>query len=198
MLNRLIPIIRHMMKRILININAIMIGFGGTSDGMNSWLISNWHRLPARPGGHWQCFTLVIDVRKQIPFLKYIVSDCKTEFKIIHLWPRSGWQIRSRLQKCIEVDTSLGEQNPSLLQEVPEHSMVKLVWRRHDSAKAKLSWLYHFEYTREYMVDIVFLNQRTKPFQTLWKDLRITLSFNVNFAQVWCIRRSSADVIGYV
>ena len=79
MLNRLIPIIRQMIKRILIKINAIIIGFGGTSDGMGSWLISNWHRLPARPGGHWQCFTLVIDVRKQIPFLKYIVSDCRTE-----------------------------------------------------------------------------------------------------------------------
>ena len=114
---------------------------------------------------------------------------------LFYLWPRSGWHIRSRLQKCIEVDTSLVEQNPSLLQEVPEHSMVKLVWRRHDSAKAKLSRLYHSRYSIENTVDIII---RTKPFQTLWKDLRITLSFNVNFAQVWCIRRSSADVIGYV
>ena len=67
--NRLMPNVKHIIKRMLIKINAIIIGFGGTSGGMGSWLISSWHRLPARPGGHWQCFTFVIDVRRQIPFL---------------------------------------------------------------------------------------------------------------------------------
>ena len=141
---RLMPKVKHIMKRMLIKINAIIIGFGGTSGGIGSWLISNWHRLPARPGGHWQCFTLVIDVRRQIPFLNKTgmeFLDYKT-----HLWPLSGWHIRSRLQKCIDVEIALAEQNPSRLQAVPEHSIVKLVWRRHDSARAKLSWLKHYDY----------------------------------------------------
>ena len=81
--NRLMPKVKHIMKRILIRINAIIIGFGGISDGIGSWLISNWHRLPARPGGHWQCFTFVIDVRRQIPFLKKIAG---IEIREIHLW----------------------------------------------------------------------------------------------------------------
>ena len=183
------------MKRILIRINAIIIGFGGISDGIGSWLISNWHRLPARPGGHWQCFTFVIDVRRQIPFLKKIAG---IEIREIHLWnsPLTSIGLAYSIAftkmhwrwNCISWTESISLASSSRT----FYCQACLTTARFCKSKtfkaySLLPFCYNF---RKYS------SLSWKPFQTLWKDRRITSSFNVNFAHVWCISRSSADVIG--